>query len=225
MGKQYSIAFKDQSVDAYLAPAENKSAPGVLVLHAWWGLNDFMRGFCDRLAAEGFTALAPDLYHGGTARAIAEAKTLRNTMDRALAEQEILAAADDLIRSTGGAAPSIGLVGFSLGAFLGMGALEKRPADFGAVVLFYGGRRAKLNKTRAAFLAHFAENDPYVSDRDKQALVENTQQAGLDAEIYEYPGTGHWFFETDRTDAYNAAAADLAWQRTLTFLRGRLIHV
>lgn len=222
MGQEVQILLPDGSVSAYIAPAAQNGSRCVLVLHPWWGLNEFMRSFCDRLAIEGLTALAPDLYHGVVARTIPEAKALRNKLDRELAGQEILAATDYLLQTAGDRKPQIGLIGFSLGAYLGMGAVEKRPTAFGAVVLFYGGRRVKLKKTKAVFLAHFAESDPYVSENDRQAFAENTQEAGLDAILHVYPGTGHWFFEDDRPESYQPAAAQLAWQRTLEFLNTKL---
>jgi carboxymethylenebutenolidase len=224
MRQEVQIPLPGGSAPAYLASAAKTGARCVLVLHPWWGLNEFMHSLCDRLALEGITALAPDLYHGATARTIPEAKALRNNLDRNLAGKEIIAAADHLQQIAGDHKPQIGLVGFSLGAYLGMGAVEKRPAAFGAVVLFYGGRRVKLNKTKAAFLAHFAENDPYVSENDRQALAEQAYQAGLEATMHIYPGTGHWFFEDDRQEAYQPAAAQLAWQRTLDFLKTKLVE-
>lgn len=214
MGQNIEIPMQDGTLSAYLSQPAGSVRP-VLVLHAWWGLNDFIRGLCDRLSAEGFTALAPDLFHGTVARTIPDAESLRDMLDSKQAANEMLAATDYL-RQLG--APKLGMIGFSLGAYLGMGILDKRPTAFSAVVLFYGSRRAKIQKSRAAFQVHWAERDPYETPKGRQTLAANLMSAGLPASLYEYEGAGHWFFENDRPDAFHPASARLAWQRTLEFL-------
>ena len=99
----------------YLAQPASGEGAGVLVLHAWWGLNDFFKALCRRLAGAGFVALAPDLYHGRTAATVDEAKFLRSKMNRTQAALEILAAAERLQAMT---VRPIGVIGFSLGAYL-----------------------------------------------------------------------------------------------------------
>ena len=93
------------------------------------------------------------------------------------------------------------------------------PDHIRSVVLFYGTGGGDFSTSRAAYLGHFAENDPYEPPAGVDELEESLRQAGRPVTFYRYPGTGHWFFEPDRTDAYNQAAATLAWERTLTFLR------
>ena len=105
--------------NSYLAKPKSGKGKGVLVLHAWWGLNPFIRKFCDRLAKEGFVALAPDLYRGATASTIAEAKKLRSTLERDIVAQEIAQAAAHLGAICGAKKRAIGVVGFSLGGLLG----------------------------------------------------------------------------------------------------------
>ena len=105
--------------DAYLSLPESGRGPGVLVLHAWWGLNDFMRRLCDRLAGAGFTVLAPDLYHGAIASTIEQAEALSDELKQATAQQELSQAVTRL-RSLEAAQGQIGLLCFSLGGFFAL---------------------------------------------------------------------------------------------------------
>ena len=94
------------------------------------------------------------------------------------------------------------------------------PEHIRSVVLFYGaGGGIDFSRSKAAYLGHFAEHDEYQSRTEVDELEEALTRAGRPVTFHHYPGTGHWFFEPDRTDAYNEAAAKLAWDRTLAFLR------
>lgn len=224
MGKWIDIPGGTRGLRANSSAPDNANqpAPGVLALHAWWGVNAFFQSFCDRLAAENFTVLAPDLYHGKVAKTIAEAEALDGVLEMQQAETDIAAALRHLqgLPAVGGR--PVGLVGFSLGAFLGTRFVASAGEAFRAVVLFYGMNDVPLNRTRAAFLIHFADNDPYVAAEEMQAIEENIRAAGLESQVYVYPGTGHWFFESDRPDAYQSGAAELAWSRTVDFLKDHL---
>jgi len=203
----------------YLALPKSGQGAGVLVLHAWWGLNDFFKELCQRLAAAGFVALAPDLYHGQIAATVDQAKYLRSKMNRKGAAAEILAAAERLQALT---ARPIGVIGFSLGAYLALGLAVEQPEFIKAVTTFYGTRQIDYAPSRAAFQGHFAEQDEWESALSVTNLEKRLRKAGRPAEFYTYPGTGHWFFESDRPEAYQPQAAQLAWQRTLNFLQQQL---
>jgi carboxymethylenebutenolidase len=224
MGQRLEIQFNSQAIQAYLAVPEAGRGPGVLVLHAWWGLTGFIQEFCQRLANEGFVALAPDYYHGGTAATIEEAKQLRSGLDREVARREIAAWLEHLGAHPAVSGPTLGEIGFSLGGNFALQLAEEKPRKIGAVVVFYGARTGKFIKTRAAFLGHFAEEDAYVSAETVEKLEENLRQAGLEVDCYVYPGTQHWFFEEDRIDSYQEVAASLAWDRTVDFLREKLLR-
>ena len=206
----------------FVAPATGP-APGVLVLHAWWGLTPFFRGFCDRLAAEGLVVLAPDLYHGATAATIEEAKRLRGKLKQETAMLEIRQAADYLQATSGGGAQGIGVVGFSLGGYYALWLAEQPAVPVVATVVFYGNRGGEYTASRSAFQLHLAETDPYVSASGVKTLQKSLKKAGREAEFHTYPGTSHWFFESDRPDAYQAEAARLAWERLLGFLKAHLV--
>jgi len=100
------------------------------------------------------------------------------------------------------------------------------PGDLGAVVLFYGTREGNYERgfaeSKAAFLGHFAETDEFESPASVQELEKLLGTNGRDVTFYTYPGTSHWFFEKDRPDAYDSKAADVAWQRTVSFLKAHL---
>lgn len=223
MNKQDVMSL--QQPEGYLAvPAAlpaNGTGRAVLVLHAWWGLNDTIRAFCTRLAEAGFIAFAPDLYHGKVTDQIAEAETLGAALDtnadRARAD---LAAAVAFLRERAGAEDSgISVIGFSLGAYYALDVSVNAPEAVQAVVLFYGTGPADFSKSKAAYLGHFAEADPFEPPSNVDSLEQALKDAGRPVTFHTYADAGHWFFEPDRTDAYDQAAAALAWERTLAFLQ------
>ena len=203
---------------AYVAIPASGTGPGVVVLHAWWGLNGFFRQLCDRLAGEGFVAVAPDLYGGKTASTIDEAQQLIQAMDRAAAEQRLDEAVTFLKHHHAVHQNGLGAIGFSMGGAWALFASTYYPDDIAAVVVFYGSGSADFAKARAAYLGHYAENDEWEPTEDVQYLENALHSAGRDVEFHTYPGTAHWFFENNRPE-YNAEAAQLAWQRTVAFLR------
>ena len=213
--------MSDQTTTAgnpyYIARPASGNGKGVLVLHPWWGLNAFIKSLCDRLAGEGFVALAPDLYHGRIATTIAEAEKLMPTVVRETAEREVIQAAQLLPTLSSG--PGIGIIGFSMGGYWGLWLATLPEAQAKAVVVFYGDGEGDFSRSQAAFQFHDAETDPYSDARFVAQLHQSIAAANKEAEYHSYPGTGHWFFESDRPDAYDAAAAELAWQRTVAFLR------
>jgi carboxymethylenebutenolidase len=207
-------------VNDFQAEPKSNSGGGILVLHAWWGLNDFFKDFCNRLAKEGYFVLAPDLYNGAIAKTISEAEKLRKKLKHDSTSKQILQSLKQLQSETKG--KPVGLIGFSLGAYWGLWLVDEKPKDFAATVLFYGTRGMKINDTSSAFLGHFAETDSYVSDSGRKKLEKTLKAAGGDVSFHVYPNTQHWFFENDRPE-FQDQAAKLAWQRTITFLNSNLI--
>jgi carboxymethylenebutenolidase len=207
--------------DGYLAIPPTGKGPGVLVLHAWWGLNDTMKAFCTRLAESGFVAFAPDLYHGKVADTIADAETLGQALDanHLQAKAEIADAALFLNERVGQTERGLAVIGFSLGAYYALDLAAADPEHIRSVVLFYGTGGGDFSSSRTDYLGHFAENDEFEPLSGVDDLEESLRRAGRPVTFYRYPGTGHWFFEPDRSQAYNQAAASLAWDRTLAFLR------
>ena len=199
----------------YLIKPKTTPRGGILALHAWWGLNDFFKDFCKRLASEGYLVLAPDLYNGMIARDIPEAEKLSGKLKREPASRQIIEAFNQLQEETG---KPLGLIGFSLGAYWSLWLVEEKPKDIAATVLFYGARGGKYEKTKSTFLGHFAETDPFVAASGRKKLEKTLKSKGRETTFHVYPDTGHWFFENDRPE-YRAEPAELAWQRTLEFLK------
>jgi carboxymethylenebutenolidase len=215
-------SYRDQTFQAYKATPKSGQGNGVLVCHAWWGLTDVFINVCNRLAAEGFVALAPDIFHGKTARTIEEAKSLRSQVNRSQAKKEVRAALDCLQTHSAVVGDCLGAIGFSYGCSYAMEAARLRPKVVKAVALFYGTGGGKLDKTQAVFQGHFAEKDEWGANPAKaKKLEERIRREGQEAEFYIYPGVAHWFFE-ENNEAYNREAAELAWQRCVTFLREHL---
>jgi len=204
----------------FLAVPPTGKGPGVLVLHAWWGLNDTIKAFCTRLAESGFVAFAPDLYHGKVADNIADAEALGNALDANYlqAKAEIADATTFLSERVGEADSGLAVIGFSLGVYYALDLAAADPEHIHSVVLFYGTGDGDYTSSKAAYLGHFAENDEFEPQASVDELEESLMRAHRPVTFYRYPGTGHWFFEPDRSQAYNQAAATLAWDRTLAFL-------
>lgn len=210
----------------YVALPVSPGQGGALLLHAWWGLTPFVTGFADRLAAEGLIVLAPDLYGGRTASTIDEAKKLRSSVKQEVVAGQVLDAAERLrALSALRQAPDrrLACIGFSLGAYWGLRLSEQAQPSLAAVVAYYGTRTGSYTAARAAFQFHLAESDVYVPASGVVKLLMALKAAGREAEFHAYPGTGHWFMESDRPAAYHPQAADLAWSRTLAFLRAHQV--
>lgn len=207
----------------YLAVPEQDSGPGVLVLHAWWGLTDIFTQVCDRLAQAGFVALAPDLYHGKTTTSVEEAETLAGALNRD--EERVnadLAGAVQALRQQAGGRGKLAIIGFSMGGAYALDLSIKEAEQIAAVVTFYCAYSGlDYSRASAAYLCHIAENDPFDPPEAFAETEQEIQAAGKQATFYTYPGTSHWFFEENRPE-YNAEAAHLAWERTLQFLREQL---
>lgn len=208
----------DATARGYLALPESGAGPGVLVLHAWWGLVPTFTEVCDRLAAEGFVAFAPDLYDTRTAATVAEAEALMEASDRERMGTIAISALAWLREHPGVTGQMIGMIGFSMGASWALVVNERQPDAVAAVVDFYSLGGMDWSVSRAAYLGHFAANDEFEALDDVHAMEADIRAAGRDVTFHIYPGVGHWFFEADRVDAYNAEAAQLAWERTTEFL-------
>jgi carboxymethylenebutenolidase len=216
MGTFETIEAGGATSRVYAADDAGPEAPGVVVFHAWWGLNDDVVTYADRVAAAGFAVVAPDLYGGPVASTIEEADRLSASIDEAAADAIALATIDDLADRLGPAA-RLAAVGFSLGGAWSMWSPAER-ACVAASVVYYGSIEGpSLSRASVPVLGHFAETDPYESDEAIAAFEATLRSTGRDVVIHRYPGTGHWFAEPSR-DAYRVAAADLAFERTIAFL-------
>lgn len=192
--------------------------PGILVIHAWWGLNDFFKGLCTHLSKEGFSSLALDLYHGQIATDIESAKRLRGSLDRKVANEEIKSAVAYLRQKR---EKKIGVIGFSMGANLALWAMDNCYKDVGATVLYYGTSGGRFRRAKSPVLGHFAEHDLYARPEQITALRGHLEAEDIPNTFHIYPGTRHWFMEEDRPE-YDSESAKLAWERTIEFLHRSL---
>ena len=208
--------------EGYLAEPKSGHGRGVLVLHAWWGLNADVKTYCDHLADAGFVAFAPDLFHGKTATTEVDAQALTKAHQSKEAEidAQIAEAAKYLAERTGH--EGIAVLGFSFGAYYALSFSNASPERVRAVVVYYGTGAEEFGKSKAAYLGHFAERDDFEPKEAVDGLTAILKKAGRPETIHTYPDTGHWFAEPGVARAYNKAAANLAWERTLAFLRETL---
>ncbi len=209
----------------YLAVPAGERGPATIVLQEWWGLDDHIRSVCDRLASEGFFALAPDLYHGqGTTQpSEAEQQMMALSMDKA--DQEMRAAAELLACRPGVQGPGIGAVGFCLGGGLALWAAATCPQIAAAVTNYYVMPHGKPDFAgiKGPVLGHFGTADTFISLKDAKALETELRAAGVDVTFEKYTGAGHAFFnDTNRLGTYDATAAQRSWERTISFLRATL---
>jgi carboxymethylenebutenolidase len=197
------------------------AAAGVVVLHAWWGLNEDVIAYADRLAGAGYAVAAPDMFHGQVATERADAERLSQQGDAGGADAIALAAVDLLASRLGGSA-RLAVLGFSFGAGYAIWAPSERDRLVATVVYYGAWAGPFVTRSTAALLGHFAERDEFTSDDEIREMEEAYRAAGREATTHRYPGTGHWFAEPSRTDAYSPEAAELAFSRTREFLDEKL---
>ncbi|MDY7100041.1 MAG: dienelactone hydrolase family protein [Actinomycetota bacterium] len=214
--------MSDSAGSAYLVAPPDGPGRGVLVLHSWWGLTSFFRRFCDRLADEGYTALAPDLLAGETPATPDEAEAVLAATDPNAGAGLVLSSARALRSMSVDPAAPIAVIGFSMGASWGLWLSARSPTEVDATVAFYGTQSIDFEASTSAYLGHYAEYDALVSDDEVVELEAHLRLVGKDVTFHRYPGTSHWFFEEDRAPAYDPVAAELAWQRTIDFLAAHL---
>jgi len=221
-GKMVDFPSNGGTTQGYLATPASGKGPGVLVIQEWWGLVPHIKRVADRFAAEGFAALAPDMYHGKTADEPDGAGKLFMALNIAQAEKDLRGAAQYL--SGPSSTAKLGAVGFCMGGQLALFAGTVNP-NVGAVVDFYGihpNVKPDYSKLSGPVLGLFAEKDGFVTPQTAREVDAAIKKAGKSSEIHIYPNVDHAFFNEDNTGAYNKAAADDAWRRTLTFFRQHL---
>lgn len=219
MGAFETLEAGGTSARLYTAGPGEPGTPGVVVLHPWWGLNEDVIAYADRLAAEGYAIVAPDLFDGQVVSEIDDADRLSSGMSQDLGEAITLAAVDSLVERLGPDA-ALAALGFSFGAAWAIWAPTKRDRLLATVVYYGTWVGSVLGQASTPVLGHFAEDDPYETAETVTEFEQGLNDAGREATIHRYPGTGHWFAEPSR-DAYRADAAELAFERTLAFLNER----
>ena len=208
----------------YLAIPAAPNGIGVLVLQEWWGLVPHIQQVADRFAAAGYTALAPDLFHGDSTTSPDEAQRMLMALNIDRTAQDLQQAADFLLQQESVTQPKLAVVGFCMGGQLALLAATVS-ASIGAVVDFYGihpNVKPDFSKLAAPVLGFFGENDDFVPPEVAQQLQSDIQQAGKSIEAHTYANAGHAFFNDSRPEVYNPQAAADAWERSLSFLQQHL---
>jgi len=225
-GTTVTFPSNGSQASGYLAVPDAGAGPGVLVIQEWWGVNEQIREVCDRFAGEGFTALAPDLYHG-TVVPLGEhdeAGKQMFAMDIGQAAKDMGGAVDHLLDSGAVSSKGVGAVGFCMGGGLALWLGTVRPDAVAAVVSFYGiipwsEAQPDYSKLTAPVQGHYAANDDFASPDAVRGLEEQLRGLGKSVEFFTYPDTDHAFANHRRPEVFHGEHADTAWQRTVEFFR------
>jgi carboxymethylenebutenolidase len=212
-GKPVRFSSAAGPANGYLVrPGQGR--PGLIVVQEWWGLVPHIKNVVGRFAAQGYVAMAPDLYHGKSTVDAEEASHLMQGLDWSRALDEIAGAARYL-RDTEGA-DRVGVVGYCMGGALTVLAATLPGID--AYVSYYGFPPAgagPIDSITAPGLIVFGEEEGFFSVPAAQAFAARQRAAGREAEVVIYPGAGHAFFNDDRPEVYRPQQSADSWQRTL----------
>jgi len=222
---QVEFACDGRQTKGHLAVPRSGKGPGVVVIQEWWGLVPHIANLADRLASEGFTALAPDLYHGRCTTNPDEAGRMMMALDVPKTAEDLRGAIDYLRGLPECSSKKVGAVGFCLGGQLALFAGCVHPDAVGAVVDFYGVHpnvKPDVTKLQAPVLGFFAEKDGFVNAQVVGDLDARLTKAGKKHEFKTYAGANHAFFNDTRPEVYDPAAAADAWTRTVAFFRANL---
>ncbi len=227
MGEMIEFQSNGSTAGGYLAVPERGSGPGVVVIQEWWGLVDHIKDVCDRFAAAGLAALAPDLYHG---QKVApgepdEAGKAMMALKMDAAARDMSGAVDELLRRSSG--DKVGVIGFCMGGGLALVLATQRPDAVAAVVPCYGvipwpDAQPDYSAMSAAVLGHYAGKDDFFTPEAANALAEQLRSMGKSVEIVIYPDADHAFFNDTRPEVYDREAAGALWDRTLEFFSEHL---
>ncbi len=212
-----------QEISGYLAKSEGAmNAPGIIVIHEWWGLNDNIRMMVDKLAGEGYTALAVDLYGGK----VAESPDSAGTYARSVNNEEAL---DNLTQAYGflnekQGTDNIGVIGWCFGGAWSLNTALAHPQKIDATVIYYGRLvtdTEKLKTLEMPVLGIFGEEDGGIPPQRVKEFESALNEVGVENSIHIYEGAGHAFANPSGTRYVEEAAED-AWQKTVRFLEQNL---
>jgi carboxymethylenebutenolidase len=199
--------------------------PAVIMIHEWWGLNDNIRAMAERLAGEGYIVLAVDLFAGETAATPEEARVrMLSVVENTEPASENIRQAYEFVGGTAGA-PRIGSLGWCFGGGWSLNTAMLFPEDLDATVIYYGqvtDDEEKLRTINSPILGLFGAEDKGITVNSVQLFEAALERLRKNYEIHIYPGADHAFANPSGT-AYNAAAAEDAWQKTLDFLGRHLV--
>ena len=224
MGEIIEFRSNGSTANGYLAAPADGGIP-LVVIQEWWGLVPHIEDVCDRFAAEGFVALAPDLYRGETTTEPDEAGKLMMAMNLAQAGKDMSGAVDEVARRAG--SDRVGVTGFCMGGGLALVLATQRPDKIKACVPWYGvipwpSAQPDWSALDAPVLGHFAELDGFFGAEAVAELQATLDGLGKQADLIVHPGVDHAFFNDTRPEVHDAATSSAAWGQTLAFLRTQL---
>jgi carboxymethylenebutenolidase len=224
---QQNVTFPSNGDEAhgYLALPPNGSGPGVIVIQEWWGLTSHIGSIADRLAREGFVALAPDLYGGTTTHDADEAMDLMQKLPVDRAARDLAGAVDYVLTRPESTGDKVGVIGFCMGGAFALTMAAQQGDRIGAVVALYPGSGdfPDLSGISAPVQLHLGDRDQLLPPEAAAGVVDKlTAQASVPPEVHHYDA-GHAFLnEEDLIGTYDREAAALAWERGVAFLRQNL---
>ena len=221
MGEMIEFASNGGTATGYLATPDTGTGVPLVVIQEWWGLVPHIKDVCDRFAAEGFLALAPDLYRGESTTEPDEAGKLMMALNMAEAAKDLSGAVDEVSLRAGG--DRVGITGFCMGGGLALVAATQRPDKLKACVPWYGlipwpDAQPDWDALDAVVLGHYAEKDGFFTPDAARDLEDDLRRRGKEVEIVIHPGVDHAFFNDTRPEVYDAAESLAAWQQTVGFL-------
>ena len=223
-GQMVEFPSNGRTTSGYLATPAQGKGPGVIVIQEWWGLVPHIKDVCDRFAAEGYVAIAPDMYHGESAKSPDEAGKLMMALRIDEAEKDLRGAVTYLSSHEATSGNKVGTIGFCMGGALSLYAASKNP-QVGACVVFYGihpNVKPDLPNLQAPVLGIYAERDGFVTPAVVHELEAKLKERGKSAEMHIYAGRDHGFFNDTRSEVYDEADANDAWKRVLKFYNEHL---
>jgi carboxymethylenebutenolidase len=188
---------------------------GLVLFHAWWGLNADVRKRAESLRQDGYAVVTPDFFGGRVASTIDEANVLSSSFEKD--EAALTEIAETAVVDLAGKVDRVGIVAWSFGAWYTWKMGIAHPDKVRAIVLFYGFGPKAVAGPMPPVLAHFAEQDPYEDIGRAREIEREMRAGGKDVRVELYAGTRHWFDERSRPE-FDGAASALAWQRTNAFL-------
>ncbi len=221
VGHLVEFASNGTTAPGYLATPSNGLGPGLVVIQEWWGLNDHIKDVAERFAAQGFIALAPDLYHGRVTEEPDEAGKEMMALNLGKAAQD-LSGAVDLVRDRSSHS-KVGVTGFCMGGGLTLTLATQRPDAVAVAVPFYGvipweNAQPEWSNLEATVVGHIAENDGFFGPAEAAKLERTLRQMDKDATFHVYEGAEHAFFNDTRPEVHSPVHSATAWQRTLEAL-------
>jgi carboxymethylenebutenolidase len=220
MGEMVGFKANGHDAQGYLALPASGTGPGVVVVQEYWGLVPHIKDICERLAREGFVALAPDLFHGETTTSPDEAGKKMMALRADEAEKDLRGAIHYLAGHDAVTSEKVGIVGFCMGGALALFAASKNP-EIGACVAFYGVHpniKPDIPNLQAPVLGIYAEKDDFVTPEVVRQLDDELTRHGKPHEFHTYPGVGHAFVN-DTGKNYDEKSARDAWRRMVDFFR------